>query len=65
MRLQNETTYPTHLFAIHFSKNLNVMILRKGGENIVTNQLQNSLVFNQRRLLRKRNMARIPDGRFG
>ena len=35
------------------------------GEKIVTNPLQKSLVFNQQRLLRKRNLTRVPDGRFG
>ena len=39
--------------------------LCKVGEKIVTNPLQKFLVFNQRRLRRKRNLARVPDGRFG
>ena len=37
----------------------------KVGEKFVTNPLQKSLVFNQRRFRRKRNLACVPDGRFG
>ena len=39
--------------------------LKCQGEKIVTNPLQKSLVFNQRRLQTKSNLARVPDGRFG
>ena len=62
MRLLNETTYPNHLFAMHLSKN-KTSWLCKVGENIVTNHLQLAIVFNQQRLLRKRNLSRVPNGR--
>ena len=39
--------------------------LCKVGENIVINHLQRVTVFNQRLLLWKRNLARVPDGCFG
>ena len=41
MRLLNETTYPTHLFAMHFSKT-QTSWLCKEGEKIITNPLQKS-----------------------
>ena len=34
-------------------------------ENIVTNNLQKSIFFNQQLLLKKQNLARVQDGRFG
>ena len=52
MRLLNEISYPTHLFARHLSKNA-TLCPRKVGENIVTNHLPKSIVFNRRRLCRK------------
>ena len=58
------STNHDHRFAMHLSKT-QTSWLCKVGENIVMNHLQRVIVFNQRLLLSKRNLARVPDGRFG
>ena len=61
---RNNLPHPPFRHEKSVTLNRHVMLC-KLGENIVTNHLQKSLAINQRRLLRKRNLTRVPDGRFG
>ena len=61
--LLHETIYPTHFFTMNLSKN-ETSWLCKMVESVDTNHLKMLLFFNQGRLLRKRNLVRVPDGRL-